>query len=123
MYVDEFLRQTPIYNDLLRRGSRQNFCESYHKFSLDSRSSTNQNNQDLELRLQKCFDPTHELHTRAYCKLRTLRFLLHIRPVLINVAGLVFDNSTYDRKSSTVIKINSTIHFFRTVRIIGRAVQ
>ena len=35
-----------------------------------------------------------------------------IRPVLINVTGLVFENSTYNRKSSTVIKINSTIHFF-----------
>ena len=49
-----------------------------------------------------------------------------LSPVLINVTGLVFENSTYNRKSSTVIKINSTIHFFLEqydVRIIGRVMQ
>ena len=46
-----------------------------------------------------------------------------LRPVLIDVTGLVFDNITYNRKSSTVIEINSRIHFFRTVRIIGRVIQ
>ena len=46
-----------------------------------------------------------------------------MRPVLINVRGLVFENSTYNRRISIVIKINSTIHFFRTVRIIGRVMQ
>ena len=35
-----------------------------------------------------------------------------IRPVLINVTGLVFENSTHKRKSSTVIKSNSMIHIF-----------
>ena len=35
-----------------------------------------------------------------------------IAPVLINVTGLVFYKSTYNRKSSTEIKINSAINFF-----------
>ena len=43
----------------------------------------------------------------------TLSFLLCIlRPALINVTGLVFENSMYNRKSSTVIKINITVHIF-----------
>ena len=47
-----------------------------------------------------------------------------IRPVLTNVTGLVFKHNMYNRKSSTVIKINSMIHiFFWTVRIIGRVMQ
>ena len=47
-----------------------------------------------------------------------------IRPVLINVTGLVFENSTHNRESRTVIKIDSTIHiFFRTLDIIGRVMQ
>ena len=35
------------------------------------------------------------------------------RPVLINYTGLVFANRTYNRKSSTVMKMNSTSHIFQ----------
>ena len=43
--------------------------------------------------------------------------VLIIRPVLLNITSLVFENSTYN--SSTKIKINSTIHiFFRTISTI-----
>ena len=48
--------------------------------------------------------------------------VLIIRPVLLNVTSLVFENSTYN--SSTKIKINSTIHIvFRTISTIGRVIQ
>ena len=40
------------------------------------------------------------------------RFILEGQYLSINVTGLVFESSTYNRKSSTAIKINSTIHFF-----------
>ena len=67
----------------------------------------------------------------------TLRFLLQYQyAVLCNVTGLVFENGIYNRRSSTVIKINNTVQIFleqksnavtvqstsaevRTVRLIG----
>ena len=38
-----------------------------------------------------------------------------IRPELINVTGLVFENSKYNRKSSAEIKIKVRYTFFKTV--------
>ena len=42
-----------------------------------------------------------------------------LRFVLLNVTGLVFAVRICNRKSNTVLKINSTAHFFTTVRIVG----
>ena len=47
-----------------------------------------------------------------------------ISAVLINVTGLVFENSKYNRKSRSVKKLVDMIYlFFRTVCIIGRVVK